>query len=267
MLRSLNEIRGYSVLDLDGEVVGQTHDFYFDDVSWVVRYLVVDTGVWLPGRKVLVSSVAISRPDWGGGVSLPVQLTREQVKNSPDIDTDKPISRQQETELHEFYDWPPYWSDVTPFDARAAGMPADTYMETMRAAGKEKPPPAPDDVMEKVSTAEQTGDPHLRSVAEVLDYDIQTTDGEIGHVEDFVVDSELWIIRYMVIDTRDWLPGRKVLVAPQWVRDISWPESQVEVDLTRAEIKDSPEYDPSIPVNRGYEERLYDYYGRPKYWG
>jgi hypothetical protein len=112
----------------------------------------------------------------------------------------------------------------------------------------------------------EEGDPHLRSVGEVAGYHIEASDGEIGHIEDFIFDDETWKIRYVVVDTKNWLPGRKVLVSPLWVEDVSWRKRRVRVDLTQEEIKSSPEYDPTAPVNRQYEERLYDYYGRPRYW-
>ena len=87
--------------------------FFFDDKTWAIRYLVVDTGTWLPDRQVLISPIALGQPDWEGQF-FPVKLTTEQVRNSPDIDTDKPVSRQQETRLHTYYDWPVYWSGGIP---------------------------------------------------------------------------------------------------------------------------------------------------------
>jgi hypothetical protein len=106
----------------------------------------------------------------------------------------------------------------------------------------------------------------LQSTQEVIGYYIQASDGDIGHVEDFIADDAAWTMRYIVIDTRNWWPGKKVLVAPQWVTAVNWGESQVQVDLRCEDIKNSPEFDPAAPVNREYEERLYDFYGRPKYW-
>jgi sporulation protein YlmC with PRC-barrel domain len=108
--------------------------------------------------------------------------------------------------------------------------------------------------------------PHLRQTREVIGYHIHANDGDIGHVEDFIFDDKTWIIRYMVIDTRNWLPGKKVIVSPEWITDIDGEESKVYVNLSQAEVRNSPEFDPSAPVNREYETRLYDYYGRPKYW-
>lgn len=195
-----------------------------------------------------VPVLAVERPDWGTR-TLPVALTKSRVENSPDIDLDKPVSRQREVELHDHYGWAYYWADLT-----------------TPAAAVTTPPPPPAMAQEQVETERAKGDPHLRSLDEVTGYDIQARDGEIGHVEDFIADDETWIIRYRVVETRDWLPGKKVLVAPAWVRMVNWAEADVHVDLLRETIKNSPKYDPSAPVNRAYEERLYDYYGRPRYW-
>jgi hypothetical protein len=246
MLRSIESLTGHKIQAKDGDI-GKVNEFLFDDATWTIRYLVVDTGGWLSDRKVLLSPLdTISTPDWALK-SFPVDLTKEQVKNSPDINVVKPVSRQQLLELHTHYGWPVYWPSVTP-----SGLP----LVTPTAIQKEK---------EKSSAAEK-GDPHLRSTKEVNGYTIQATNGEVGHVEDFIVDDVSWIIRYMVIDTRNWLPGRKVLVAPAWIKNISWTDRKVDVDFSRESIKNSPEYDPSTPINQEYEIRLYDFYGRPKYW-
>ena len=106
----------------------------------------------------------------------------------------------------------------------------------------------------------------MRSIDEVTGYYMQAPDGEVGYLDDFIVDDKNWTIRYIVLDTRKWLPGKKVLISPQWINRISWSDGKVFLDLDRESIKESPEYDPSLPVNRQYEERLYDFYGRPKYW-
>lgn len=250
MLRSLKEISGYSILATNGEKIGDVHDFFFDDELWTIRYIVVDTGTWLPGKKVLLVPSVVERPEWETH-TLPVRLNKDQIKSSPEIDADKPVSRQAEIELHKHYNWVPYW--VVPPHGIA---PPISHKEEEEKEKKEEP---------EVLEGERI-DPHLRSVKEVTGYHIQATDGEIGHVEEFIADDADWFIRYMVVDTRNWLPGRKVLVPPDWIDRVSWADSNVYVDLPRELIKNSPEFDPSAPVNRQYEEKLYDYYGRPKYW-
>ncbi len=244
MLRSTKSLSRYRILAKDGDI-GKAEEFFFDDSTWTIRYLVVDTGHWLPGRKVLISPVALGRPDWDSQ-EIPVDLTREQVMNSPDIDTDMPVSRQNQIELHTYYGWPDYW----------------TFGGYYNVA----PPPPPFEEDLEETYLEENEDPHLRSTGEVLGYHIQAVDGEIGHAEDFIVEDRSWIIRYLQADTRNWLPGKKVLISPKWITDISWTEQLVYVDLSRDAVRHSPEYASEEPVNREYEIRLYDYYGRPKYW-
>jgi hypothetical protein len=251
MLRSLKELRGYTIHATDGNI-GKAHDLYFDDEHWVLRYLVVDTGGWLSGRRVLISPVALGQPDWQAHW-FPVLLTKTQVEHSPDIDTDRPVSRQQEHALHSYYRWPIYWAHSP---LVSAGTPLVMPPETLH----------PEKSEEEASGEEDQGDVHLRSIREVIGYNIHARDGEIGHVEDFIADDDTWVIRYLVVDTRKVLPGKKVLVSPQWIERVSWRASEVYMDLAQESIRNHPEYDPSEPVNRAYEERLYDYYGRPKYW-
>jgi hypothetical protein len=248
MLRSMNEIVGYKIEASDGKL-GRAKDFLFDDHSWVVRYLMVDTGNWLQDRQVLISPQAMREPDWTSG-AIHVALTRTQVENSPGIESDLPVSRQHEQQLAEHYSWQPYWQQQdVPFGAPILIMP----VPTARSA----------DDSDKKDTA---GDPNLRSVRAVTGYRIHASDGEIGHVAEFIVQTEGWVIRYLVVDTHNWLPGKKILVSPAWVKQVSWDERRVHVDLSRQEIRGSAEFDPSAPINREYEARLYDYYGRPKYW-
>lgn len=244
MLRSIQNLSGAAISARDGEI-GKVHSFFFDDQSWVIRYLVVDTGRWLPGRKVLIAPTALGRPDWQGRI-FPVNLTKEQVRNSPDIDTDRPVSRQREAELHKYYDWAPYWGIGYGLD-----LPPGQHVEADRGA---------------VAVESAQGNTHLRSTKEVRGYRIHATDGEIGHVEDFIVGDEEWVIRYLVVDTGHWLSGRKVLISSEWVRDIGWDEREVWVDVAREAIENSPPYNETDPVNRKYETQMYDYYGRPKYW-
>ncbi|MFZ5825054.1 MAG: PRC-barrel domain-containing protein [Bacillota bacterium] len=220
-----------------------------DDQSWTVRYVVADTGSWLVSKRVLIAPEALSEPDWAGMV-FPVKITREQVENSPDVDTAMPVSREKELEYRRHFRWPAYWP--------APGIGQVTHPVPLGREGvvvAERPPKAPPEKKETSS--------HLRSISEVKGYGIMAVDGALGHVEDFVVDDETWAVRYLVVDTRNWLPGKKVLVATDWIDWVSWEEKQVRIDLTRQQIQDAPEYDPRAPVNREYEVRLYDYYGRP----
>jgi uncharacterized protein YrrD len=243
MLRSIEYIYGYAVKATDGEI-GDVYDFFFDDEQWKVQYLICDTGNWLSGRKVIISPAAFyNKPDWETK-TFPVIFTKKMVKESPEIDTAKPVSRKRELDMIKYYNWPVYWHPhpVTPLD-----LSKDNIKFSESEEDEEKS--------------------YLRSTREVTGYHIQATDDEIGHVDDFIVNDENWVIQYIVVDTRNWLPGRKVLIATTWIDKVSWNELKVYVGLKRELIKTSPEYDPSKPVNREYEEVLYDYYGRPKYWG
>jgi sporulation protein YlmC with PRC-barrel domain len=113
---------------------------------------------------------------------------------------------------------------------------------------------------------EKAWDPHLRSTHDVSGYHIQATDGEIGHVEDFIIDDETWAIRYLIVDTRNWWPGKRILVSPQWIERVSWNESKVFVNLSREAIKASPEYSIESVPTRDYEAGLHLHYDRLGYW-
>jgi len=242
MLRSITKILGYRIQATDGQI-GDVDDFLFDGREWMIRYLVADTGHWLPGRQVLVAPASLGHADWSKRI-LPVKLTKQQVEESPEISTDQPVSRQRQVLLHQYYGWPLYWDEA---DMSGAMIGA---------------------VLPRLNAAEEgaTGDPNLRSAREVRGYSIEALDGLIGHVDDFVVEDDSWILRYIVVDTGNLLRGKRVLVAPSWVKSLVWEERRAHVDLSRNAIENSPEFNPHDPVNRVYEEVLCDYYGRPKYW-
>jgi hypothetical protein len=250
MLLSTKHMFGFKIDASDGEI-GHLYNFLVDDWTWIVRYAVVDIGNWIAGRRVLIAPSAAENPD-GEAKRMSIRLTKEQIENSPEIDTDLPVSRRQEARIYAHFQWEPYWvGGMTPL--------APVYNPKYLAAMSEA----------KESSGEhpgENGDPHLRSIREMTHYGIHARDGEIGHIEDFIVDSEDWVIRYFVVDTRNWLPGKHVIIAPQWIEDISWTESSVSVSMSKEEVEGSPEYDPGLPINMEYQSRLYDYYGRPKYW-
>jgi len=248
MLRSIKEIYNYVLQAEDGEI-GRCKDFLFDDEHWTVRYMVVDTGKWLLGKKVLISPISLGEPDWGSE-HFPVRLTKKQIEEAPGLDEDAPFSRQHEIRWTRHYGLPYYWEGSGVWGK--AGYPNALFIKKELEV-----------MSEEIADAVET---HLRSAIEVSGYHIRATDDEIGHVQDFILDDETWTIRYIVVDTRNWLPGRKVLVAPPWINSVDWAENRVNIDLTTEAVKNSPEYDPSAPVNHEYEVRLYDFYGRPKYW-
>ena len=249
MLRNLNEVRGIAIHAVDGNI-GSVDDFYFDDERWAVRYLVVDTGDWLPGRRVLISPISVTGADWIRS-RLDLSLTKDQVERSPDVDTHKPVSRQHEVEYANYYGYPYYWYGGGLWGAEGfpAALAATTVSESMEDRG---------------ASLQEQADPHLRSLKDTVGYYIEALDGDIGHVDDMLADDKTWAIRYIVVDTGNWLPGKKVIIAPEWIRGMNWAESKVFVDLRRKEIEGAPEYDPAATVESEYEERLYGHYNRPK---
>lgn len=245
MLHKAGNLRGLHIEARDGDI-GYIDDLLFHDARWNVRYVVADTSRWLPGRKVLLI------PEVFQSVSVDEQmvstdLTKSQVKGSPDIKTDRPVSRQKEVDLFEHYGWSPYWGG-------GHGGFTQPVMPGVSADEQE------------LSGAEPPGDPHLRSMRAVERYSIHTSDRSLGHVEDFIIDDAAWMVRYLLIDTHKWLPGRKVLVPPTEVVRIDWQARSVTVGLSAEQIKNSPEYEGGDPIDRDYEVRLHHHFGWPGYW-
>jgi hypothetical protein len=256
MLQRAKDIKNYTVHAVDGDV-GGVEGFYFDDESWSVRYLVAKAGGLLLNRMVLIAPGFLEGADPGARI-LHTNLTKEQVKNSPGIEADRPVAAQQELDYYAYYGATPYWGSgweaAVPPGAPASPAPYPGLPETAQAYGRERP------------SIEERGDPHLRSTEKITDYRIAAIDGEIGHVEDFIIDDEEWAIRYVTVDTRNWLPGKKVLVSPRWISGISWAVREVQVYLSKDEIKTAPEWDPNTLVDREYEMNLHTHYGRTPYW-
>ena len=243
MLIKAKTLKGYTLHSLDGEI-GKVEEFYFDDTHWAIRYLVADTGKWLTGREVLISPYALA------GVNkekqdLVVNLTKKQIEESPPLESHKPVSRQFEESYHVYYGWPMYWGGPYMWGS---------YPYIVR------------DSREPAEVEKKAWDPHLRSTHDVSGYHIQGKDGEVGHVEDFIIDDETWAIRYLIVDTRNWWPGKKVLISPRWIGRVSWNDSKVFVNLGRETIKNSPEYTEETPLTRDYETRLHGHYNRQGYW-
>ena len=245
MLSKAKTLKGYKLDSRDGEI-GKVKEFYFDDRHWTIRYLVADTGNWLIDRQVLISPyalIAVIKEE----EHITIDLTKKQIEDSPSLDTDKPVSRQFEEAYYGYYGWPDYWGGAYMWGSYP-------YIERDREKWR------------KSTQGEETWDPHLRSTYDVSGHHIQATDGEIGHVDDFVIDDETWAIRYLIIDTQNWWPGRKVLVSPRWIERVSWEESKVFVNLPRDTIKRSPEYTEESLITRDYETILHRHYDRQGYW-
>lgn len=253
MKRSIKSLIGYSLKETDGEI-GKVDEFYFDDVSWTIRYLVIKTGNWFSEKKVLISPSALKETDWENG-EFGVNLTKDQIENSPDIDTDKPVSRQQEEQLSSYYTWDVYWGSE-PYE-HGGGifgmMPSELY---------ESETTPPENINYEVP--ENNGDKHLRSTKEVEDYKIHTTDGEIGKVVDYLIDDSNWKINYLVVETGSWLNSKKVLLSINWITNVKWDNKIVIVSITTDKVKNRPDYDESQPLNDDYEKNLNEHYSISK---
>jgi hypothetical protein len=242
MLRSVRKCQGYALAARDGRI-GHVREFYFDDSTWTLRYLVAQAGNWLTGRLVLLSPFALGRfhPD---EKMISVELTREQIRNCPSPETDMPVSRQFEADYHRYFGWPYYWAG--PYLWGPSPYPV-------------LPPEAVDPALAILRPAHK-GNPHLRSTEEVTGYHIGARDGEIGHVHDFLFNDGDWSIRYVDVETRNWIPGKHVLVPPGWIKDIEWEDSLVRVEADREDIRNAPGYDPAHPISGDLEKSLAQYF-------
>jgi sporulation protein YlmC with PRC-barrel domain len=229
---ALSELYRFVVHGQDGDV-GRIEDVYFDDQYWVVRHLVVDSRHWLRDRKVLIPPAAVGTVDHAGR-RVEVALTRARVKQSPRIDTAKPVSRQHHVEVYDYYGFPYDWTGPAISRDPLAGFGG--------------------------------GDPHLRSAQAMTGYHVRAVDGEIGQVEDFLVETESWAIRYVVVRSGHRLDGHHVLVSPEWVTRVSWEGRRLETDLSHEALRDAPGYDRSRRPDRAYEGRLHEHHRRPPYW-
>lgn len=262
MLRNIKDIEGFAIGATDG-VLGQVRDCYFDDESWVIRYFVVETGIWHANRRTLISPMAMGIPNWSGKL-IPTTLTQAQVKNGPDIDTDKPVSRQHEMGYSGYYGYPDYWGGGGLW---GAGMYPDVLQGGLdrNIADRGNHPPRRLPGHSKSETRRQD-DLHLRSANTVMRYYVHATDGDIGHVQGLLLEEQTWAIRYIIVNTSNWWLGHEVLIAPEWIDDVYWAESKLNVTVTRASIRGAPAYNAKEPMTREHEKVLHAFYGRSGYW-
>jgi len=231
MQRNIKSLIGFSLEANDGEI-GKVDEFYFDDSTWDIRYIILKTGGWLFGRKVLIAPQAVEKIDWDKS-NFAVNLTKEKIENSPDIDTDKPVSRQQEISLYGHYDWQRYGGSGFYAGASAPFLNTPIIIdETVTGEADSN-----DDRKEE--------NVHLRSTDTVISYHIYATDGEIGHVNDFIINTATWQLLYLVVDTHNFFGGKKVLIPLEEVIEIQWSASKVMVNLTMASIKDADAFNES----------------------
>lgn len=241
MLIRVKKICGYKLHGKDGEI-GKLKEIYFDDAYWTVRYMVVDTGTWLDGHKVLLTPHAVRKINCDERY-IDVNLTNKQIEESPPLESHKPVSRQYEEEYYGYYGWPRYWEGPYMWGA----YPYIGFSEI------DLPKPEP-------KKSQVTSDSHLRSTSDVTGYTIHARDARFGDVADFIIDDITWQIKYLVIDTIKWLPGKKVLISPEWIQKIDWVESNVYVDLSKEAIKQAPDYTDETEITDEYAKKLYRHY-------
>jgi hypothetical protein len=252
MIRSVNGLEGLLIGAADG-TIGKVTDFYFDDEAWVIRYAVVDTSAWL-GREVLLSPYSMGEPDWGREV-LPVTVTKEQVKNSPGVDTREPITRQYEKRYLRYYRYPFYWGGSGLWGEHdhprvLTSTSAGGYLGYLRAPAANDP----------------HADLHLRRCNAMTGYNLHANDGDVGQVQGFLVDDHSWSIRFIIVNSSNWWLGHHLLVSPEWIREVSWSQLNVTVNLDLQAIKDAPAYDSDTEVGRDAEVTVYNHYSRNGYW-
>jgi hypothetical protein len=238
MLLSIKQLYGGKLHATDGEI-GHVKDFYFDDQKCVVRYVVVDTGSWLSGRLVLIAPHAFANLDQNTAF-LPVNLTRQQIENSPPIESHKPVSRQYEEEYYRYYGWPSYWmgEGIWGLSAFPVVSPPPSPMPIV------SPPPSPvrGEAAGESGRAAKANDPHLRSTHAVTGYHLQTREETIGHVTDFMMDDKSWAICHLVAGTGTWFSGKEIVISPSHVDRIHYADSKVFVNLTKEAILQAPEF-------------------------
>lgn len=245
MLRTDHDLFGYALVS-DGEKIGKLEDFYVDDRFWTVRYLAIDSGGWLVQHRTLISPRSVMEVD-GLNETITTDLTKTQIEQSPTPDERAAVDRQFEMAYNEYYEYSPYWIGPLAWGAYSAPRP-------------------PEDAAPLEERA--LWDSHLFSVQDLAgfaNYTVKAADGDVGHVTGVMVDDEAWVIRYLVVGTRDWLPGKHVLLPPQWV-DVDWEHSILSVDFARDAIKEAPGYDAGTEVTRAYEDQLFQHYCRQSYW-
>ena len=218
MLQNTKELYGNKLVASDGDI-GHVKDFYFDDKTWVIRYLVADTGSWLTGRLVLLSPHAFGKLDQGTK-TLQIKLRKTQIESSPPIESHKPVSRQYEIDYYRYYGWPAYWD--------GGGMWGFGGYPVVVPPSKEE--------LEGQQHHHHRDDKHLQSTHAVNGYQIQAADGPIGTVSGFMVDDKSWAIREVVVDAGHWYSGKEILIAPGRIDRISYEDSTVFVNLTKADI-------------------------------
>jgi hypothetical protein len=224
-LENTKELYGDRIAAMDGDI-GHIRDFYFDDKIWVIRYAIADTGSWLTGRLVLLSPYAFGNLDQLNK-TLHINLRKMQIQDSPSIESHKPVSRQFEADYYMYYGWPAYWDGGAMWGL--GGYP--TIL------------PRSKDEVEAFQKYHHRDDKHLQSAREVAGYHLEAVDGQIGQVTGFLVDDRSWAIRELVVETGHWYSGKEIRIPTGRVERISYQESKVYVNLSKADIQKTEEHE------------------------
>jgi len=260
MIHSFEQLQDCVIEARDGSI-GRITDLLFDDKSWVIRYLVVETGNWLQSRQVLISPISVIMCHWNAA-TIEVALTRQQIQDSPDIDVHQSVSRQQELSYLKHFGYPMYWGGEGIWGAGVSpgGLMAgfDLMPEIIHPVALQPVDP--------LLAPQQLDDPNLRSADSVIGYQIKAKDGDIGHVSGMLFDDKAWAIRYLALDTSNWWLGHELLIPPQWAVEIDWASANVTLPLLRQVIQNGPHYNSEQQVNRQLEHEIYRHFGQPAYW-
>lgn len=245
MKRALKELLGYVIKANDG-TKGTVKDFFFDEESWTIRYMVADLGKFLPGKKVLIPRVFLDKSDWERG-HFQVLMTKKDIENCPPRNEHLPVSRAYEALLHEHYQLDYYWPIAYGGAVGTVGM--------LR-------PPTPVRLTNDI-VKEEDMNTNLRSFNEVHGYEVECLDKKKGHIKNFVFDDKNWQVVYVVVDISNWYSRSKnVMIAVNWIDKINYTEQSISINQSSEMLEEAPEFDPSEPVNEAYERQLLDYYGR-----
>ena len=243
MYVGLRDIKRFNIAATDGDI-GVTKDFLFDDRTWAVRYMYVDTHKWLPlGEKVLISPVSLRTIDYDEE-KIHVSLTIQQVKESPSADEHKPVSREYEALFFKYFGYGYYWT--------GPGVWGEYANPTQLA----KPDMQSMEELAEIADIEKPKN-HLRSIDELQGYDVNAKNTIFGLVYDLILDTENWVIPFVVIDTHNLFPGgKKVILESKHINSVNWLDHNVATQLSAQNIKECPEYDPELLNDKDYIDKV-----------
>jgi hypothetical protein len=263
MLFAVSGLIGCAVHASDGEV-GAVKDFLIDDRTWTIRWMAVAAGEWLAGRRVVfihpsaIAPLALpARPtlpmmSQGETLSLAVNLMRGQIEAGPHAHLDEPVTRDMEALLYDYYGWDPYWA-ASPF---GAANQRNAESELVDGAAR---------LQADAQTPPLEGADHLHGALAFKGYSVHATDGDIGHVENLIADDANWDIRYLVLATRNWWPGKIVQLSPHAVKGVDWFGKEVSVNVSRDQVRSAPPWDPLAMADEVGEAALHRHFGWPGY--